>query len=125
MGFFGNINVASSIIAFISLIIVIWQTIKNIKLKKYIKTEAMELYLDTGILLGNAQSCLRNLQENNTNLIIEEAGKTEGMAQAIFLRSIKNIHHHFDFTRKELEDWIKNKKIYDFHKDYFLKYAEK
>lgn len=125
MGVFGIISVASSIIAFISIIIGIRQTIKNIKLKKYIKTEAMELYLDTGILLGNAQTCLRNLQENNTNLAIEEAGKTVGMAQAIFLRSIKNIHHHFNLTRKNLEDWIKNKKIHDFHKDYFLKYVEK
>ena len=124
MGIFGSINVAN-IIAFISLIIVISQIIKNIKLKKYIKTEAMELYLDTGILLGNAQSCLRNLQENNTNLAIQDAGKTEGMAQAIFARSIINIHYHFDFTRKDLENWIKNKKIHNFHKDYFLKYAEK
>ena len=115
----------SSILTVISIIIAIQQTIKTTNLKKYIKTEAMELYSDTGILLGNTQTCLRNLQENNTNLAIQEAGKTEGMAQAIFARSIKNIHHHFDFTRKDLEDWIKNKKIHDFHKDSFLKYAEK
>ena len=125
MGILGTITVASSILIVISIIIAIWKTIKTANLKKYIKTEAMELYLDTGTLLGNAQTCLRNLQENNTNLAVQEAGKTEGMAQAIFARSIKNIHHHFDFTRKDLEDWSKNKKIHDFHKDFFLKYAEK
>jgi len=125
MGIFGSINVVSSIIAFISLIIAIWKTRKIKNLKKYIKSEAMELYLKTGILLGSAQTCLKNLHENKTDFAIQEAGKTEGMAQAIFQRSIKNIHHHYNFTRKNLEDWIKNKKIKDVHKNDFLKYAEK
>ena len=125
MGILGTITVVSSILTVISIIIAIRQTRKNTNLKKYIKTEAMELYSGISILLGNAQTCLRNLHENKTNLAIQEAGKTEGMTQAIFARSIKNIHHHFDFTRKDLENWIKNKKIRDSHKDYFLMYVEK
>jgi len=118
-------EIISYIVSGASIVVAIWQTIKNSNLKKYIRTEAMEVYSDTGILLGSAQGCLRELQTGNTNLVIQEAGKSEGMAQALFARSIKNIHHHFDFTRKDVDDWINNKKIHAHHKDVFLMYAEK
>ncbi len=117
--------IIGTIITVLSFIFGIWQFFRTYNLKKYLKIEAMELYSDTGILLGNAQTCLKNLETNNINLAIQAAGKTEGMAQAIFKRSIKNIQHQFGFTRKDLDDWIKNKKIHDFHKDAFLTYAEK
>lgn len=120
---------ASEIISYFvsgaTIVIAIWQTIKNRNLRKYIRTEAMEVYSDTGILLGGTQRCLKELQSGNNNLVIQEAGKSEGMAQALFARSIKNIHHHFDFTRKDVDDWINNKKIQAHHRDAFLGYAEK
>jgi len=56
---------------------------------------------------------------------MQEAGKTEGIAQALFARSIKNIHHHFDFSRQDVENWIANNKIDAHHKYAFLKYIEK
>lgn len=121
-------SVSEIISYFLNVVIVIvavWQTIKNNNLKKYIRTEAMELYKDTGILLGSTQSCLEELQKGNTNLVIQAAGQTEGMAQALFARSIKNIHHHFDYTRKNVDEWIKNNKIHFHHRNDFMGYAEK
>jgi hypothetical protein len=119
------IEIVSLCVSVLGVIVAIWQTQKNSNIKKYIKSEAMEMYSDTAILLGNAQGCLREIQTNNINLVIQEAGKVEGLTQALFQRSIKNIHHHFDFTRKDVDEWIDKKKIFDFHKDSFLKYAEK
>lgn len=121
----GASEIISYFVSGASIVVAIWQTIKNSNLKKYIRTEAMEGYSDTGILLGSTQSCLKELQSGNTNLVIQEAGKSEGMAQALFARSIKNIHHHFDFTRKDVDDWINNKKIQAHHRDAFLGYADK
>jgi len=80
----------------------------------------MELYSKTGILLGSSQTCLKELQVGNNSIAIQEAGKAEDMAQALFQRSIKNIYHHFDFTRKNVDEWIEKKKIQEFHRDAFL-----
>jgi hypothetical protein len=108
-----------------SIAVAVWQTNKNANLKKYIKSDAMELYSEAGIMLGNAQSCLKELQAGNNAPAVQEAGRAEGMAQAIFQRSIKNIYHHFVFTRSNLDEWIEKRKIDEHHKDAFLKYAEK
>lgn len=85
----------------------------------------MELHSEAGILLGNAQACLMALQTGNANNAMQDAGKTEGLAQALFQRSIKNIYHHFEYTREEIEIWVEKKKIEEHHKDSFLRYAEK
>jgi hypothetical protein len=118
-------EVISYLVSGASIVVAIWQTIKNINLKKYIRTEAMEIYSDTGILLGSAQTCLQGLQGGHNNLAVQDAGKVEGMAQALFMRSVKNIHHRFDFTRKDVDEWINKNKILAYHRDAFLKYAEK
>ena len=107
-----------------SIFIAIWQIIRNRNLNRYIKAEAMEAYSDTAILLGNVQKCLDQLKAGNATFGIEAAGKAEGITQALFARSIKNIHHHFNYDRKDVDDWINNKKIYESHKDSFLRYAE-
>jgi hypothetical protein len=120
---------ASEIISYFvsgaSIVVAIWQTVKNSSLKKYLRTEAMEVYSNTGVLLGSTQACLKELQSGNANSMIQEAGKAEGMAQSLFNRSVKNIHHHFNFTRRDVDDWISSHKIQPYHKDAFLKYAEK
>ena len=54
-----------------------------------------------------------------------DAGKIEGMAQALFQRSVKNIHHHFNYSEKTVDRWVRNKKIDSHHKDDFLKYTVK
>ena len=118
-------EIISYFVSVASIVTAIWQTIKNSNLKKYIRTEAMEVYSDTGILLGSSQSCLQGLQNVNNNLAIQEAGKVEGMSQALFLRSVKNIHHHFNYKRKDVDDWINKNKIQSYHKGAFLKFAEK
>jgi len=64
-----------------SVIVAVWQTKKNADLKRYIRAEAMEAYSDTGILLGSAQTCWQGLQNANTNLGIQSAGKVEGMVE--------------------------------------------
>jgi hypothetical protein len=89
------------------------------------RSEAMEAYWVTGILLGHAQACQGQLKAGNNNLVIQETGEVEGMAQALFARSIKNIHHHFNYTRKDVDDWIENAKIVAHHRNDFLRYAEK
>jgi hypothetical protein len=105
--------------------VAVWQTIKNANLKKYIKSDAMELYSEAGMLLGCTQECLKSLRDNKNSIATQEAGKAEGIAQALFQRSIKNIYHHFSFTRKNLDVWVETKKIDETHKETFLKYAEK
>lgn len=118
-------EIFSYCVSLVSIAVAVWQTNKNANLKKYIKSDAMELYSETGIMLGNTQSCLKELQAGNNVTAIQEAGKAEGMAQVLFQRSIKNIYHHFIFTRNDIDKWIEKKKIDAHHKDAFLKYAEK
>lgn len=121
----GTAEIISYSVSSVSIDVAIWQTVRNSNLKKYLRTEAMEVYSDTGILLGSAQGCSRELQNGKSNRAVQESGKVEGMAQALFLRSVKNIHHHYNFTREDVDDWIKNDKIHAYHKDAFLKYADK
>ena len=108
-----------------SIIVAIWQITKNYKLKKYMSAESIELYADTDILRRLVQKCLEALQTGNVNMGIQEAGKVEGMAHALFTRAIKNIHHHFNYKRTDIDNWITNKKVHAIHKDDFLRYADK
>ena len=48
-------------IGVVGILIAIWQIIRNHNLKKYIKAEAIELYLDTDMLRGFAQNGLKSL----------------------------------------------------------------
>lgn len=114
-------EIFSYCISLASIAVAVWQTIKNTNLSKYIKSDAMELYSKTAILLGSTQTCMKELQAGNNSLAIQEAGRAEGMAQALFERSIKNIYHHFNFTRKKVDEWIDKGKIQEYHKDAFLK----
>jgi len=118
-------EIFSYCVSLVTIAVAVWQTVKNSNLKKYIKSDAMELYSETSILLWSVQTCLKEMQAGNNNFAIQEVGKAEGMAQALFQRSIKNIYHHFNFTRKKVDEWINKKKIPEHHKDAFLKYAEK
>jgi len=120
----GVSEIFSYCVSLASIAVAVWQTIKNSNLKKYVKADAMELYSEAGILLGSAQTCLKGLRAGDGSLAMQEAGKAEGMAQALFQRSIKNIYHHFDFRRKNVDEWINKRKIQEHHKDAFLKYAE-
>jgi len=121
----GGSEIFSYCVSLASIAVAVWQANRNANLRKYIKSDAIELYSKTGILLGSTQTCLKELEAGNNGLAIEAAGKAEGMAQALFQRSIKNIYHHFNFTRKKVDEWIDKKKIDERHKDAFLKYAEK
>lgn len=112
-------------IGVLGILIAIWQIIRNHNLTKYIKAEAIELYLDTDMLRAFAQNGLKSLQSGNANIGIQELGKVEGMAHSLFTRSIKNIHHHFNYNRNDIEKWIKNAKIHAIHKNDFLKYIGK
>jgi len=116
-------EIFSYFVSLASIAVMVWQIVKNINLKKYIKSDAMELYAETGILLGNAQTCLKELQAGNNSIAIQEVGKAEGMAQVLFQHSIKNISHHFNLTNKKVDEWVNKKKIREYHKDAFLKYV--
>jgi hypothetical protein len=118
-------EIVSYCVSIVLAILAVWQTIKNNNLKKYLKAEAMEFYSNTGILLGNAQACLRAIREGDTNLAIQTAGQAEGMAQSLFARSVKNIYHLFTFSRDDVNNWITQKKIDSAHRDAFLKHPEK
>ena len=120
----GVSEIVSYSISVALIVVAVWQTIKKSNLQKYVKADAMELYRDAGILLGNVQTCLNGLREGDTSLAMLEAGRAEGMAQALFQRSVKNIYHHFNYTRSNLDQWIKSRKIQEGHKDAFLQYAE-
>ena len=122
MNLSNNVGLAISII---SVGVAIWQTIRNYNIKKYIKTEAMELYTDTDMLRGAAQECLRELQSGNYSLGIQHAGIVEGISHALFTRSVRNIYHHFNYKRKDIDDWIENKRIHERHKSDFLRYPSK
>jgi hypothetical protein len=117
-----KVNYAISIA---SIIVAIWQTIKAYNLKRYIKAESMELYTDTDTLRGSVQACKKALQSGNIYVGIQEAGMAEGMAHSLFTRSIKNIYHHFNYKREDIDDWIKNKRIHETHRDDFMRYADK
>jgi hypothetical protein len=118
-------EIVNYIISVLSIIVAVWQTIKNYNLKKYIRAESMELYIDTDVLRGSAQTCLKALQSGNVNMGIQEAGKVEGIAHTLFTRAVKNIHHHFNYKRTDIDNWIANNKIHEIHKNDFMKYADK
>ncbi len=103
----------------------IWKGVSQRKLKDFIRLDAIELYRDTGMMLGAIQDCLGAINGNYIELAASSAGKTEGMAQALFQRSIKNIAHHFNYSTEIVDSWIEKKKIDSHHQDDFLKYAEK
>jgi hypothetical protein len=124
-GFDMAVTIIELCVSFLGLAFGVWQFIENSKLRNYIKPESMELYLETITLLGNAQACLVNLKAGNSNLALENAGKVEGLAQALTQRSIRNVYHNFNFTREKVEEWVKTGKIQEMNKSDFLKYAEK
>lgn len=101
------------------------QTYRNYKLKIYVKSEAMQRYRSTGILLGSLQRCLSNLGGGNIVDAKIDAGKAEGITQSLFQDSIKNIYHHTEYNQKKIEEWIKMSKIEAMHRTDFAKYAEK
>ena len=59
-------------IGVLGILIAIWQIIRNHNLKKYIKAEAIESYLDTDMLRGFAQNGLKSLLLGNSILGIGE-----------------------------------------------------
>ena len=109
----------------IGVVIGIYQIIQTYSLKQHIKTEALGTYLTTSLLLGKTQSCLEDIKNGDTPTSIQEAGRAEGIAQTLLIESAKNIHHHFKFTRKDLDVWINNGKVHEYHKGVFLSFAEK
>jgi hypothetical protein len=112
-------------VTIILVFIAIWQAFSRRKLENFIRVDTMELYRDTGIMLGAAQECLGAIEDNNRQSATSAAGRTEGMAQTLFQKSIKNIQHQFSYSTKTVDSWIKKKKIDDHHRDDFLKYAKK
>jgi len=118
-------KIISYAISVVSIIVAVWQAKRNYNLKKYIRAESMETYTSTDILRGSAQACLRALSSENIKIGIQEAGIVEGMAHALFARSIRNIHHLFNYTRNDVDNWITNKRIHAIHKDDFMRYADK
>jgi hypothetical protein len=115
----------SLVVTTIALLIALWQFWSRKKLNGFLRLEAMELYRTTGILLGAAQSCLGEIKNNNMALANADVGKIEGMAQALFQKSIKNIHHHFNYSEKTVDRWLKKNKIDGKHKKDFLTFIVK
>jgi len=121
----GNyLNYISLAITIISICMAFWQFWSRRKLKDFILLDAMELYRDTGIMLGAVQQCIESIQKNDLQSANSAAGRTEGMAQALFQRSIKNIQFHFKYSKDTVERWIEDEKINEHHKSDFLKYAK-
>jgi len=118
-------NIVGLFFTFLFGFIALWQGRKQSNLKKHLKSESMELNRDIGVLLGSVQSCLKELKSSGNAQSLAEAGKTEGLAQSLFEYSIKNIYHNYNYTRKDIDNWVTNKKIDLNYKDIFLKYAEK
>jgi len=118
-------EVISYFITAVSTTIAIYESYQRYTLKQHLKAESLELYSLASRLLWSTQTCLEAIRNEDNNLITQEAGRSEGSSQALFELSIKNIHRQFNYSRKDIEDWIKVKKIQSLHKDIFLKYAEK
>ena len=77
-------EIISYLVSVISIVMAIWQTIKNSNLKKYIRTEAMEVYSITSILLGSAQECLKQLQGGEYQFSHAGSGKNRGNSAGSF-----------------------------------------
>lgn len=106
----------------IGLFIAIYQTRKMYTIEQHAKAEVMATYSTVAILLGKLQMCQESLKNNNTNLIMQHVNASEGMAQTFLVDSVRHIHSHYNFTRNDVDEWIKHKKIHDYHKDLFLKF---
>jgi len=71
-------------ISLITISVPVVQTYRNYKMKIYVKSEAMEFYKNTGMLLGSLQRCLSNFNLGNINDAKIDAGHAEGITQALF-----------------------------------------
>ena len=120
----GYLSYISLAVTIISIFLALWQFWSRRKLKDFIRLDAMELYRDAGIMLGAVQECLGAIQTNNIQSATSAAGRTEGMAQALFQRSIKNIQYHTNYSKETVDSWIEKEKIDDHHRGDFLKYAK-
>jgi len=85
----------------------------------------MATYSNVSIILGSAQSCIAAIKAGDTNTSIQSASKAEGIAQTLLIKTIKDIYNYYNYSRKDIEAWASSGKIHGFHKDSFLKYAEK
>jgi hypothetical protein len=120
----GAWTIISISISILSVLIAIWQIWKQHKLNEYIKAESMELYSNSSVMLGNIQTALENVRNNNLSVAIQNAGQAEGLCQALFMRAIKNIYILYRFKEKDIDKWIKNGKIKDHHKTAFVRFIE-
>ena len=118
-------EIFSYTVSVLGIVVAIWQTIKNYNLKKYIKAESMSAYANAGIILGSAQACLAGIKSGDINKGIHEAGRVEGIAQTLLMKTIKDVFNNYNYNRKDIEDWVNSGKIHDFHKEAFMKYADK
>jgi hypothetical protein len=119
--------VVTLIIALVSFSINVFQFRKQIRQRTLSRSESFSSYMDISKLLGSIQRCLEQirLSKLTNSIIIEEAGKTEGMAQVLFTQSIKKIYHQYEYSSEVIDDWIKKGKIVEHHKMEFIKFSDK
>ena len=115
------------IFTFVSLAFNYIQFKNQIKQRIVSKSESFSFYMDISKLLGSIQRCLGEIRAKqvSNNIIVEEAGITEGMAQVLFTQSIKKIYQQYEYSSDIIDDWIKKGKIVDHHKMEFIKFSDK
>ena len=102
----------------------IYEKSSNIKLTKLLKSESWEFYRNASLLLNYTFDCRENLRHNNNTHAQEKAGSVEGVAQTFFSQSIKNIHRLYGYNHITVDDWIKNNRVHESHRNEFLKFSE-
>lgn len=116
-----SINIVISVISVISLIFAIWQYSKNIKTKKLISNESIELHKNVSFALGAIQNAKDAVVKGQSPSY--EIGRAEGLCQAILHESAKLYCNIGNTKLDDIDDLISNGQLQQEYQSIYYSYS--
>lgn len=117
-----TLSIISSVVTITAFFFAIWQFVQKRKIKHLITFEAIELHKNVAIALGAIQSAKDNI--NNSNTLLHEIGRTEGLCNSILLESAKLYCNLKDTRLDDIDDLIKSKQLEASYIDIYYAYSK-
>lgn len=113
-----SISIAISLISFV---FAIWQYSMNVKAKKIISNESIELHKNVSVALGATQAAKNAIVNGQSPSI--EIGRAEGLCQAILHESAK-LYCNIGNTRlDDIDDLISNGQLEKMYQNIYYSYS--
>ncbi len=116
-----NAESISIAISLLSLFFGIWQYSKNIKTKKLILNESIELHKNVSVALGATQGAKKAIVNGQSPS--NEIGRAEGICQAILHESAKLYCNIGNTKLDDIDDLITNGQLQKIYKDIYYSYS--